>query len=113
MRGKRRMRGAWLAIVLLGCVGEQVKTTNADAGGSTDAATTMCNPVAGNLLKNPSFEDWDGTVARNWPHEYVVPPRKKTGGAADCSTWIELDYFTCYDPSARPSRSTLPCPRAR
>jgi hypothetical protein len=90
------MRGASIAILVVACTGETVQTPTTDAGGG-DVGSTACSPVAGNLLKNPSFEDWDGAVVRNWPHEHPTPPRKKTGGAADCSTWIEIDY-ECYNP---------------
>lgn len=82
-----------LALLIVGCQGEPVAEVTDAAGadaaptdtGGTDAAgeTGACDVIAGNLVKNPSFEDGN---AQGWgsPLEVV------TGGADHCDRWAKL-----------------------
>jgi hypothetical protein len=88
------MRG-WIAIAILGCTGETVTAPAVDAGGK-DTSTAACSPVAENLLKNPSFEEWNGTTIANWTYENKVAPRRRDTGAADCKSWLEFER-ACYE----------------
>jgi hypothetical protein len=102
------VRGTWLAILVVACTGETVQTPTTDAGGG-DVGSTACSPVPDNLLKNPSFETWNDTIVGSWPVENPIPPRKKTGGAADCATWVEFEY-DCYQWIRQTVTFTTPVP---
>ncbi len=83
------------ALMLVACTGEQVVSEPADGGPPTDSAvsdvmdTGSCAPVAGNVVRNPSFEQSVMNVITNWDEaaEFVAP---RTGGAVHCASWAEV-----------------------
>lgn len=66
-----------IALLLCACQGESVSTTPAG-----------CEPVAGNLITNPSFESIVMDAMPGWTANEGA--KRVTGGAAHCSAWAEV-----------------------
>jgi hypothetical protein len=78
-------RALAVASVLLACEGEKVSTT---PPGDTGSEAGSCDPVAGNLITNPSFESVVMDAMPGWTMNEGA--KRVTGGAAHCSAWADV-----------------------
>jgi hypothetical protein len=74
-----------VVVLLCACQGESVSSTGpADTGTETGS----CDPIAGNLITNPSFESVVMDAMPGWTMNEGA--KRAIGGAAHCTAWADV-----------------------